>query len=154
MKSTVKIFFILLLIGVASSCQKEGNVCYRFEIYNGTEKPMTMNLSSWGNYIMFINGIYNSEYKFHPTEAIESHSSLIFDEIVEDNPDPYAIPSSLTLPWEYIKSIECDGVEIPKEYYSNINNWDFGVAHQINGIFSKFTLTITPELIKQFNQTE
>ena len=73
---------------------------------------------------------------------------------MEDNPDPYAIPSSLTLPWEYIKSIECDGVEIPKEYYSNINNWDFGVAHQINGIFSKFTLTITPELIKQFNQTE
>ncbi|WP_446787280.1 hypothetical protein [Macellibacteroides fermentans] len=154
MKSTVKIFFILLLIGVASSCQKEGDVCYRFEIYNGTEKTMTMNLSSWGNYIMFINGIYNSEYKFHPTEAIESHSSIIFDEIVEDNPDPYAIPSSLTLPWEYIKSIECDGVEIPKEYYSNINNWDFGVVHQINGIFSKFTLIITPELIKQLSQTE
>ena len=126
MKSTVNIFCILLLIGVASSCQKEGNVCYRFEIYNGTEKPMTMNLSSWGNYIVFINGIYNSEYKFHPTEAIESHSSLIFDKNVEDNPDPYAIPSSLTLPWEYIKSIECDGVEIPKEYYSNINNWDLG----------------------------
>ena len=53
-----------------------------------------------------------------------------------------------------IERIECDGVEIPKEYYSNINNWDFGVAHQINGIFSKFTLIITPELIKQFNQTE
>lgn len=44
----------------------------------------------------------------------------------EDNPGPMQFPP-LTLPWEYIKSIECDGVEIPKEYYSNINNWDFGM---------------------------
>ena len=126
MKSAVKILFILLFFGVASSCVKEGDVCYRFEIFNGTDKPMTMNLSSWGNYSMYINGTYSSDYKFHPTEAIKSHSSLIFDKIVGDNPDPYEIPSSLTLPWEYIKLIECDGVEIPKEYYSNINNWDFG----------------------------
>ena len=154
MKSAVNFFFILLIIGVVSSCVKEGHVCYRFEIYNGTDTPMTMNLSSWGNYIMFINGIYNSEYKFHPTEAIKSHSSLIFDKIVGDDPDPYAIPTSLTLPWEYIKSIECDGVEIPKEYYSNINNWDLGVARQINGVFSGIKLVITPELIEQFRQIE
>ncbi|AGY53229.1 hypothetical protein BRDCF_p602 [Bacteroidales bacterium CF] len=103
---------------------------------------------------MYINGTYSSDYKFHPTEAIKSHSSLIFDKIVGDNPDPYEIPSSLTLPWEYIKLIECDGVEIPKEYFSNINNWDLGVAHQITGTFSEYTLIITPELIEQFRQTE
>ena len=44
MKSAVKILFILLFFGVASSCVKEGDVCYRFEIFNGTDKPMTMNL--------------------------------------------------------------------------------------------------------------
>ena len=45
---------------------------------------------------------------------------------MEDNPYPYAISTSLTLQYEYIKLIEYDGVEISKEYYSNINNWDLG----------------------------
>jgi len=150
MKQISNFLILILLTFTISSCVKEGHVCYRFDIYNGTDTPMTINLSSWGNYNIYINGMYDSEYKFHPTEAIAAHSSLMFDKSVGDNPDPYAIPASLTPPWEYITSIECGGVVIPKEYYSNINNWDFGVASQINGTFTHIELLITPELIEQF----
>ena len=152
MKLLGKTIFILSFIMVMASCVKEGHVCYRFEIYNGTDTPMTINLSSWGKYSMYINNVYSSSYKFHRTENIESNSSLIFSGDVGDDPDPNVIPASLTPAWEYILSIECDGVEIPKEYFSNLNNWELNVANQINGTFTQISLLISSELIEQFRK--
>lgn len=155
MKSTVKIFFILLLIGVASSCVKEGHVMYSFEVYNLTkDKPMTVHLSSWGGYTMYINGLYDSDYKFHEVVTINPRSDLGFTKSVGDDPNPRTIPASLTPAWEYITAIECDGVSIPKEYFGNPENWEIQPAFQINGTFSEIRLEITAELIEQFRQTE
>ncbi len=155
MKSASEFSFILLLIGVLSSCTKEGHVSYSFEVYNQTEDTsLTVSLSSWGGYMMYINGMYDSGYKFHQEEAIRPNSSLGFAKSVGDAPDPYKIPSSLTPPWEYITAIECDGVSIPKEYFGNPANWEIQPAFQINGTFSYITLLITPELIEQFRQIE
>ena len=115
---------------------------------------MTVNLSSWGKYTMFINGLYDSKYKFHKVETIEPHSSLIFNREVGDDPDPYTIPSSLTPAWEYITTIECDGVTIPKEYFTNRENWELNVANQLNGTFTIINLCISPKLIEQFRKTD
>lgn len=155
MKSSVKFSFILLLIGVLSSCVKEGHVCYSFEVYNQTgDSPLTVSLSSWGGYTMYINGMYESGYKFHQEEAIRPNSYLGFVKSVGDDPDPNKIPSSLTPAWEYITAMECGGVSIPKEYFGNPANWEIQPAFQINGTFSLITLRITPELIEQFRQIE
>lgn len=155
MKSAVRFFFILLLIGVTSSCVKEGHVQYSFEVYNLTkDKPMMVHLSSWGGYTMYINGIYDSGYRFHKEETIKPNSYLMFAKSVGDDPNPFAIPASLTSAWEYITAIACDGVSIPKEYFCNPENWEIQPAFQINGTFTNITLLITPELIEQFRQTE
>lgn len=150
MKQVIKLFAILALIVIVSSCSKEDHVCYHFEVHNATETPMTVNISSWGSYIMYINGVYNSKYKFHEVETIKPHSSLTFSIEVGDNPDPVGIPSSLTPAWEYITAIECDGVSIPKEYFANPENWESSFAALISGKFKSITLCISPELIEQF----
>lgn len=145
-------FLILVLAITASSCVKEGHVCYRFQVYNTTDIPMTVHLSSWGEYAVYINDLYDSQYKFHQMETIKSGSSLIFDTQVGDNPDPYEIPLSIIPAWEYVVAIECNGVTIPKEYFSNRENWEFNVANQINGTFSEINLNVSPELIEQLLQ--
>lgn len=153
MKRAIKLFAILALTVIASSCVKEGHVCYRFEIYNATDAPMTVTISSWGGYNIYINDMYDSDYKFHEVETIQSHSSLMFSTEVGDDPDPCRIPSSLVPAWEYITAIECNGVTIPKAYFTNQENWELNVASQINGTFTLINLYILPELIEQFRQT-
>ncbi len=142
-----KFLAILALTIIASSCVKEGHVCYRFGVFNVTDMPMTVHLSSWGKYSMYINGMYDSTYKFHEVETIKPHSSIIFSTEVGDNPDPYEIPSSIIPAWQYITSIECNGVAIPKEYFTNKEKWEIGVANQINGIFTSISLSVLPELV-------
>lgn len=146
----INFFAILTLAVIISSCVKKDHVCYRFEVYNATDTPITVRLSSWGSYQMYINGTYDSKYKFHAEETINSNSSLIFSIEVGDNPDPKKIPSSLTPAWEYITAIECNGVAIPKAYFANRENWELNVAPQINGTFTSVGLLISPELIEQF----
>ena len=150
MKQLTGLFLIMLTI-IVSSCVKEGHVSYRFEVYNATETPMTIHLSSWGGYSMYVNGMYDSKYKFHQMETIIPHSSLIFSKEVGDNPDPYTIPTSLTPPWEYITAIEINGITIPKAYFTNRENWELGVATQMNGTFTSISLIITPDLLDQLS---
>lgn len=140
MKQTFKLFAIFALAVTASSCVKEGHICYRFEIYNNTGMPMTVSLSSWGGYTMSINGMYDSSYKFHEVEVIKPYSSLMFSKTVGGDPAPYGIPPSLTPAWEYITAIDCNGVAIPKEYFANRENWETNVAWQINGTFMHIVL--------------
>lgn len=151
MKQLVKIL-IMALSFMLSSCVKEGHVNYSFEVYNATKTPMTVHLSSWGNYTMYINGMYDSAYKFHEVESIVPGSYLMFSASVGDDPDPWHIPASLTPAWEYITAIECGGVTIPKAYFSNQENWELNPAFQINGTFTTINLVITPELIEQLLQ--
>lgn len=146
-----RIFIALLLLVTISSCVKEGHVAYRFEIFNATDMHMTVHLSSWGRYTVAVNGLYDSAYKFHEKETITSYSSLSFETQVGDDPDPWQIPMSLTPAWEYLESIECNGVTIPKEYFSNRENWELNPAFQINGTFTHISITITSELIEQFS---
>lgn len=148
----IHILKLFILAFMLSSCVKEGHVAYRFELFNATGSPMIVHLSSWGRYSVSVNGLYDSSHKFHEKETITSHSSLIFETQVGFDPDPWQIPLSLTPAWEYVKSIECNGVTIPKEYFSNLENWDLGVANQINGTFTIISLVISPELIEQFSQ--
>lgn len=150
-KQIVKLL-MLTLVFILSSCVKEGYVNYSFKVHNATKIPMTVHLSSWGNYTMYINGMYDSAYKFHKMESIEPGSYLMFSTSVGDDPDPWHIPASLTPAWEYITAIECTGVIIPKEYFSNRENWELNPAFQINGTFTIISLVITPELIEQFSQ--
>lgn len=150
MKRTIKIFVIFALAIIASSCTKENQVCYRFEVHNAINMPMTIRLSSWGNYEMYINNIFDSKYEFHEVEIINPHSGLIFSKTVGDDPDPYEIPLGLKPGWKYISAIECDGVSIPKAYFVNQENWERRVASQINGIFTIYSFIISPELIEQF----
>lgn len=152
MKSVVKIFFVLLLIVITSSCVKEGHVMYTFMVY--TEKPITVRLSSWGGYTMYVNGAYDSNYKFHEVVTIDPYSYLGFTKSVGDYPSASAIPASLTPAWEYIIAIECEGVSIPKEYFKNPQNWEIQPAFQINGTFTDIRLDITAEVIEQFRQNE
>ena len=151
MKQIVKLL-IFAFIFIVSSCVKEGCVCYRFEVYNLTNTPMTVHLSSWGSYSMYINGLYSSKYKFHEVETIQSKSSLIFSAEVGDDPDPYQIPASIIPAWEHIVAIECNGVAIPKEYFSNPENWEINVANQINGTFSNISLYISTDLVERISQ--
>lgn len=146
-----RIFIVIALAIMSVSCVKEGHVCYRFEIVNATEKDMTVRLSQWGNYAMYINLVYDSEYSFHEVETIKAHSSLIFSTDVGDNPDPRSIPPSITPAWEYIKAIECNGVAIDKEYFTDIKNWELAAVSQINGKFTMITLVVTPELLERLN---
>lgn len=128
---------------------------YSFQVRNHIEdKPITVRLSSWGGYTMYINGIYDSDYKFHEVVTINPRSDLGFSKSVGDDPNPFAIPTSLTPAWEYITAIECDGVSIPKEYFGNPQNWEIQPGFQINGTFTEIKIEITAELIEQFRQTE
>lgn len=142
MKLAIKLFLIISLAIIVSSCVKEDHVCYRFEVYNTSNAPITIHLSSWGNYSMYINDMYDSKYKFHEVETIKPQSSLTFSIEVGDNPNPYKIPSSLTPAWEYVTAIECNGETIPKEYFANLDNWELSVANQINGTFTSIRLYI------------
>lgn len=152
MKRPLKLITILALTILISSCVKEGYVCYRFQVYNLTETSLKIHLSSWGSYQMYINDMYDSKYKFHDVEMIQPNSSLIFSTEVGDEPDPLKIPPSLIPAWEYITAIECNGVAIPKEYFTNPKNWELSTAPQINGTFTHITLYISPELIEQLRQ--
>lgn len=145
-------FFTILFIGaiLLSACVKEGHVGYSFIVYNRTETDMKINLTSWGNYTMYINELYNSRHKFQEVETIKSRHTLVFYTEVGDEPDPAVLPASLTMPWVYITAIECDGVSIPYSYFTNPDNWENSVAHQINGTYSDWALVITPELIERF----
>lgn len=153
MKQIIKLFEILMLVFTISSCTKEGHVPYSFGIYNQTDTPITVHLSSWGDYTMYINGEYNSKYKFHEKEIINPHSFLMFTKVVADNPNPREIPPSLTPAWEYITEIECGGMTIPKEYFTNLENWDYqATTISIAGKGTNINLWITPELIEQLLQ--
>ena len=142
MRRVVKLFIIVVIVGLVSSCVKENHVCYRFEVCNVTETPITIHLSSWGGYSMYINEMYDSKYKFHDLETIEPHSSLIFSTEVGGDPDPYKIPSSLIPAWKYITAIECGGEAIAKEYFNDPENWKLSVARQMNGTFTHIRLLI------------
>ena len=83
--------------------------------------------------------------------TITSLSSLSFEALGGDDTYPGQIPMSLTPEWEYLESIECNGVTIPKEYFSNRENWELNPAFQINGTFTHISITITSELIEQFS---
>lgn len=152
MKRPLKLITILALTILISSCVKEGYVCYRFQVYNLTDTSLKIHLSSWGSYQMYINDMYDSRYKFHDVETIQPNLSLIFSTEVGDEPDPLKIPPSLIPAWEYITAIECNGVSIPKEYFTNPKNWELNTAMQINGTFTHITLYISPELIEQLRQ--
>lgn len=142
--------FVIVLLFALSSCLDEDSVEYRFEIANTTETPMEIHLSSWGGYTMYINEMYDSKYKFHEVETIHPHSSIIFSKVVGNNPEARNIPNSLIPPWNYITSITCNGVIIPKEYYANQDNWEINVAYQLNGTFTHIDFYITQELIERF----
>lgn len=138
-RSLILVVSVLLLF---VSCLKEGHVAYRFEVKNATSEPMTVYLSSWGDYKMYINGIYDSKYKFHDMEIIQPHSSLIFSIVVGDDPNPSEIPATLIPAWGYISSIEYDNIKIDKEYFRNKENWKIDVIHQINGTFTQIELVV------------
>lgn len=149
MKQVNKFFSILTLALIMASCTKEDSVSYRFEVQNLTDTSITVKLSSWGSYNIAINGMFDSKYKFQEVETIKPNGSLTFSKNVGGNSEPYEIPSSLTPAWEYITAIECDGVTIPKEYFTKRENWELNVEHQINGTFTYIKLYILPELIEQ-----
>ena len=99
---------------------------------------------------MYINWYYSSKHKFQEVETIEAGKTLAFYTEVGDDPDPAVLPASLTMPWTYITAIECDGVLVPFSYFSQSDNWENSVLHQINGTYSYWSLSITPELLEQF----
>jgi len=103
---------------------------------------------------MYINGSYDSRHKFQEFETIKPGSQLLFETQVGDDPDPWEIPPSLTPAWDYIVAIECNGVTIPKEYFSNRENWELNVINQINGTFTHVDIVISPELIEQLVQND
>lgn len=145
---------VFMLVFAVASCVKEGHVCYRFEVFNLTDAPMTVRLSSWGVYQMYINGTYNSKHRFQSEETIHANNSLIFSTEVGDEPDPFEIPASLTPAWEHIVSISCNGIDIPKAYFADRGHWDLSSVNQINGTFTIITLVITPELLEQLATQE
>ena len=150
-KRILNLSFIFTLSIILSSCDKEGYVSYCFDVNNTTDMPMTVHLSSWGDYQMFINGFNDPKYKFHESEDIKPYSYLGFVVYVSDDSDSYEIPSSLIPAWEYITAIECDGVTIPKEYFCDQENWEFSVSRSpFSGMTSiNLNLFITPELIEK-----
>lgn len=142
------IFFIGTFL--LSACVEEGHVGYKFIVHNHTEADMKIHLTSWGRYTMYINGYYSSKHKFQEVETIEAGKTLAFYTEVGDDPDPAVLPASLTMPWTYITAIECDGALVPFSYFSQSDNWENSVLHQINGTYSYWSLSITPELLEQF----
>lgn len=82
-------------------------------------------------------------------EAIRTRWTLIISTEVGDEPNPYEIPASVTPAWKYITAIECNGVAIPKEYFTNAENWELSTTSPINGTFTHINLYISQELIDQ-----
>lgn len=154
MRQIIKLFAILAIAVVVSSCMDEDEVCYRFNVCNITDTEMKVHLSSWGEYAIIVNGTGKADKKlFLETETINPRSALEFVKVVDGDPNPYEVPSSLTPVWEYVTAIECDGVTIPKEYINNQENWDLNASFQINGTATYIYLDITPELIEQYRKT-
>lgn len=145
----------LCLIFLLSSCHlEEDEVQYNFVIYNWTETPVELTLSSWGAYHVYIDGMYDSRRKFSERETISPGNYMQFSQIVGDNPDAGEIPPSIIPAWEYIVSIECGGVSIPKSFFADRANWKIAGAHQFTGTFSDVFLEITPELLEQFKANQ
>ena len=141
----------LCLIFLLSSCHlEEDEVQYNFVIYNWTETPVELTLSSWGAYHVYIDGMYDSRRKFSEQETISPGNYMQFSQIVGDNPNPHEIPSSVVPAWEYITAMKCGGVSIPRSFFTDRANWETSVAFQINGTFSEIVFVITPELLEEF----
>ena len=84
------------MIFLLSSCRmEEDEVQYNFIIHNATETPITIELSSWGAYHVYIDGMYDSRHKFSESETISPNNNMQFSQIVGDNPNPHEIPSSV-----------------------------------------------------------
>ena len=139
------------MIFLLSSCRmEEDEVQYNFIIHNATETPITIGLSSWGAYHVYIDGMYDSRHKFSESETISPNNNMQFSQIVGDNPNPHEIPSSVVPAWEYITAMKCGGVSIPRGFFTDRANWETSVAFQINGTFSEIVFVITPELLEEF----
>lgn len=121
-------------------------------MYNRTKVDMKIHLTSWGNYAMYISGTYNSRHKFQEVETIKSGNTLIFYKEVGENSDLAVLSASLTIPWLYITTIECDGVSVPPSYFTQSDNWKNAIHYQINGTYSHWVLAITSELLNNFSQ--
>ena len=129
------------MIFLLSSCRmEEDEVQYNFIIHNTTETPITIELSSWGAYHVYIDGMYDSRHKFSESETISPNNNMQFSQIVGDN-----LPA-----WEYITAMKCGGVSIPRSFFTDRTNWETSVAFQINGTFSEIVFVITPELLEEF----
>ena len=147
------------MIFLLSSCRmEEDEVQYNFIIHNATETPITIELSSWGAYHVYIDGMYDSRHKFSESETISPNNNMQFSQIVGDNPNPHEIPSSVVPAWEYITAMKCGGVSIPRSFlgvsiprsfFTDRANWETSVAFQINGTFSEIVFVITPELLEE-----
>ena len=121
------------MIFLLSSCRmEEDEVQYNFIIHNATETPITIELSSWGAYHVYIDGMYDSRHKFSESETISPNNNMQFSQIVGDNP------------------MKCGGVSIPRSFFTDRANWETSVAFQINGTFSEIVFVITPELLEEF----
>ena len=132
---------------------EEDEVQYNFIIHNATETPITIELSSWGAYHVYIDGMYDSRHKFSESETISPNNNMQFSQIVGDNPNPHEIPSSVVPAWKYITAMKCGGVSIPRSFFTDRANWETSVAFQINGTFSEIVFVITPELLEEFQLT-
>lgn len=141
----------LCIIFLLPSCRlEEDEVQYNFIIHNATETPISIGLSSWGAYHVYIDGMYDSRHKFSECETISPHNDMQFSQIVGGNPNPSEIPSSVVPAWEYITAMKCGGVSIPRSFFTDRANWETSVAFQINGTFSETVFVITPELLEKF----
>ena len=126
------------MIFLLSSCRmEEDEVQYNFIIHNATETPITIELSSWGAYHVYIDGMYDSRHKFSESETISPNNNMQFSQIVGGNPNPSEI-------------LKCGGVSIPRSFFTDRANWETSVAFQINGTFSEIVFVITPELLEEF----
>ena len=64
----------LCIIFLLPSCRlEEDEVQYNFIIHNATETPISIGLSSWGAYHVYIDGTYDSRHKFSECETISPH---------------------------------------------------------------------------------
>ena len=112
------------MIFLLSSCRmEEDEVQYNFIIHNATETPITIELSSWGAYHVYIDGMYDSRHKFSESETISPNNNMQFSQIVGDNPNPHEIPSSVVPAWEYITAMKCGGVSIPRSFFTDRANF-------------------------------
>ena len=82
----------LCIIFLLPSCRlEEDEVQYNFIIHNATETPISIGLSSWGAYHVYIDGMYDSRHKFSECETISPHNDMQFSQIVGGNPNPSEI---------------------------------------------------------------